>query len=189
MIELDPATSALVLVDLQKGILALPLAPYGGDAVFAAGRTLSERFRAAGAPVVRVRVDFAADFADAPSNRVDAPTQRPAGGFGADFAAFPDDPPALGDLVVTKRHWGAFHGTELDLQLRRRGVRTIVLGGIATNIGVESTARSAHEHGYDVVVVEDATTGASDEMHAFAFRHIFPRLARVAKTADLRFAA
>ncbi|MET0226275.1 MAG: hydrolase [Dokdonella sp.] len=189
MIQLDPATTALVLIDLQKGILAMPLAPYSGDEVYAKGIDLSARFRKDGAPVVRVRVDFAADFADAPSNRVDAPSQRPAGGYGAEFAAFPDDPAAGGDLVVTKRHWGAFHGTDLDLQLRRRGVRTLVLGGIATNVGVESTARSAHEHGYDLVIVEDATTGASAEMHAFAFTHIFPRLARVTKAAQIQLGA
>ena len=46
---------------------------------------------------------------------------------------------AAGDIVITKRQWGAFHGTELDLQLRRRGIRGIVLGGIATNFGVEFT--------------------------------------------------
>ena len=189
MIQLDPATTALVLIDLQKGILSMSVAPYSASEVYAKGMDLSARFRAVGSPVVRVRVDFAADFADAPSNRVDAPTQRPAGGYGADFAAFPDDPAASGDLIVTKRHWGAFHGTDLDLLLRRRGVRTIVLAGIATNIGVESTARSAHEHGYDLVVVEDATTGNSAEMHAFAFERIFPRVARIAKTAQIQLGA
>ncbi len=189
MIQLDPATTALVLIDLQKGILAMPLAPHTADEVYARGMDLSARFRAVGAPVVRVRVDFAENFADAPSNHVDAPSQRPAGGYGAEFAAFPDDPAASGDLIVTKRHWGAFHGTDLDLLLRRRGVRTIVLGGIATNIGVESTARSAHEHGYDVVIAEDATTAASADMHAFAFTHIFPRLARIAKVAQIQLGA
>ena len=67
-------------------------------------------------------------------------------------------------------------------------MRTIVLGGIATNIGVESTARSAHEHGYDVVIVEDICATHTNELHEFAFRHIFPRIARVAKCADLTLA-
>jgi nicotinamidase-related amidase len=62
-----------------------------------------------------------------------------------------------GDLQITKRQWGAFYGTELDLQLRRRGIRTIVLGGVATQIGVESTAREAYEHGYELINVRDAT--------------------------------
>lgn len=189
MIQLDPASTALILVDLQKGILGTLAEPHSCAAVFAKGIELSQRFRAAGAPVVRVRVDLGPDFADAPSNLVDQPTARPPGGLPADFAEFPDDPAAQGDLIVTKRHWGAFHGTDLDLRLRRRGVRTVVIGGVATNIGVESTARNAHDHGYDVVVVEDATTGRSAQMHAFAFEHIFPRLARVARAVDLSFAA
>ena len=89
------------------------------------------------------------------------------------------------DLRITKRKWGAFYGTELDLQLRRRAVTTVVIGGIATNIGVESTARAAHEHGYAVVLAEDAITGRSAEMHAFAFGQLFPLLGRVAKVDEI----
>lgn len=185
MLELDAKTTALILIDLQKGILAMPVAPHAAADVYARGIALSERFRAAHAPVVRVRVAFGADGADLPPGKVDAPRFGP---LPPDFADFPDDPASHGDLVVTKRHWGAFHGTELDLLLRRRGVRTVVLGGIATNIGVESTARSAHEHSYDVVLVEDAMAGQSPEMHAFAVTNIFPRLGRVVKTADLSLA-
>ena len=74
------------------------------------------------------------------------------------MGTFPE-PPAPTDLVITKRQWGAFHGTELDLQLRRRGIRCIVLGGIATNIGVESTARAALELGYELVIAEDMCGG------------------------------
>jgi nicotinamidase-related amidase len=81
--------------------------------------------------------------------------------------------------VITKRQWGAFYGTELDLQLRRRSMRSIVLGGIATNIGVESTARSAAEHGYELVIPEDLCSTFSAEMHAFSFKYILPRLARI----------
>jgi nicotinamidase-related amidase len=186
MLELDAKSTALILVDLQKGIVALPLAPHSGAEVFTRGIELSERFRAAGATVVRVRVDFGPGGVFAPPGKVDEVRVR--GPLPADFADFPDDPAAHGDLIVTKRHWGSFHGTDLDLLLRRRGVRTVVLGGISTNIGVESTARSAHEHSYDVVLVEDATTGQSAEMHEFAFTKIFPRLGRVARAADLRFA-
>jgi Isochorismatase family len=75
--------------------------------------------------------------------------------------------------VITKRHWGAFYGTELDLQLRRRGVAKIVLGGIATNFGVESTARAAYELGYGQVFVEDAMTSLSEETHWFSIRQDF----------------
>ena len=90
--------------------------------------------------------------------------------------------------AITKRQWGAFYGTELDLQLRRRGIRTIVLGGIATNFGVESTARQAWEHSYELVLVEDATASTSAELHDFAIRFILPRIARVTQTSDIGFA-
>jgi nicotinamidase-related amidase len=89
------------------------------------------------------------------------------------------------DLVITKRQWGAFYGTELDLQLRRRGVRCIVLGGIATNMGVESTARSAAEHGYELVIPEDLCSSLSADLHAFSLRHILPRLARITDSAQI----
>jgi nicotinamidase-related amidase len=75
--------------------------------------------------------------------------------------------------------------TDLDVQLRRRGVQTVVIGGIATNIGVESTAHQAYEYGYEVVIAEDATTSNTAEMHSFAVTVIFPLLSRVVKAADI----
>jgi nicotinamidase-related amidase len=189
MIQLNPASTALVLIDLQKGILGMPLQPRSGSEVFANSIQLADRFRAAGATVVRVRVGWAKDYSDAPSALVDSPVALPPGGMPDEFAEFPDDPAANGDLIVTKRHWGAFHGTELDLLLRRRGVRTLVIGGIATNFGVESTARSAWEYGYDVVIAEDTTASRSSEMHAFSIEHILPRIARVVGAAQIHFTA
>jgi nicotinamidase-related amidase len=174
--QLDAKSSALVLIDLQKGVLAMPVAPHTAADVYERAMRLAQRFRSAGAPVVRVRVAFSADLADAPRGTVDQPTNYASLPPGWD--EFPQ-PLAPSDLVITKRHWGAFHGTELDLQLRRRGVRSIVLGGIATNIGVESTARSAAEHGYELVIAEDLCSGVSAELHAFSFKHILPRLARI----------
>jgi nicotinamidase-related amidase len=100
----------------------------------------------------------------------------------ADPAELPAHP---GDIAIVKRQWGAFHGTELDLQLRRRGIRTIVLAGIATAIGVESTARFAWELGYDLVFAEDATSGPDAAMHANSFEKVFPRLGRVRTTAQV----
>jgi nicotinamidase-related amidase len=116
---------------------------------------------------------------------VDQPFAMPPGGFPENFSELIDGLAKPGDILVTKRQWGAFHGTELDLQLRRRGIQTIVLGGVATNMGVESTARQAWEHGYAVVLAEDAATTFSAEMHAFAFEHIFPRLSRVTKADEI----
>jgi nicotinamidase-related amidase len=185
MITLSAATTALLLIDLQKGIVARQFAPYSGEAVLARGKDLARRFRGAKAPVVLVNVAFAPDLGDFLKAPVDRPAQAPPGGFPEDWSELADGLAEPSDLKVTKRQWGAFHGTDLDLQLRRRGVTTVVIGGIATNMGVESTARTAHEHGYAVVLAEDAATTFSAEMHAFAFEHVFPHLGRVAKVDEI----
>ena len=92
------------------------------------------------------------------------------------------------DIRVTKHQWGAFYGTDLDVQLRRRGIKTLVLGGIATNFGVESTAEQAWERGYAVVVAEDATSSVSAEMHAFSIGSMLPRLSRIVKAGEIHLA-
>ncbi|MDR3456704.1 MAG: hydrolase [Verrucomicrobiae bacterium] len=185
MLNLDPITTALVLIDLQKGIIGRPVAPHSGPDVVKAGSQLADRFRQAGATVVLVNVGFSPDFKDALRQPVDQPMAIPPGGFPAGYMELADGLAQPGDLRITKRQWGAFHGTELDLQLRRRGIQTIVLGGIATNAGVESTARQAWEHGYAVVLAEDATSGMSAEMHEFAIKNIFPRLSRIVQAGDI----
>lgn len=186
MLKLNASTTALVLIDLQKGIVSRPVAPHTGPDVLKNSSELAERFRQAGGTVVLVNVGFAPDFKDALRQPVDQPFVAPPGGFPPGFMELADGLAHPGDLRITKRQWGAFYGTELDLQLRRRGIQTIVLGGIATNVGVESTARQAWEHGYAVVLAEDATSGMSAEMHDFAIKNIFPRLSRVVKAADIQ---
>jgi nicotinamidase-related amidase len=86
---------------------------------------------------------------------------------------------------VTKRQWGAFYGTDLDLQLRRRDIRTIIMAGIATNFGVESTARDAQERGYELIFAEDAISSMSVEMHRFPVENIFPVMGRVRSTEEI----
>lgn len=180
--QLHAKLTSLVLIDLQRGVLARTTAPYAAGDVYRRSMLLAQRFRDAGALVVRVRASFSGDFADALHALVDEPTNY--AGLPAGWDEFPEPLPPP-DLVITKRQWGAFYGTELDLQLRRRGVRCIVLGGIATNIGVESTARSAAEHGYELVIVEDLCSSLSAEMHAFSFAHILPRLARISASENI----
>jgi nicotinamidase-related amidase len=183
-LKLDPATTALVLIDLQQGILPYAKAPYDGAAVMANAVPLAAAFHARKSPVVRVKVGFSADGGDMLKATVDAP--NPAGAPPSNWLDDPADLPTLpGDLSILKRQWGAFHGTELDLQLRRRGIRTIVLAGIATAVGVESTARFAWELGYDIVFAEDATSGPDAQMHANSFGKVFPRLGRVRTTAQV----
>jgi nicotinamidase-related amidase len=164
------ATTALVLVDLQKGITALPTAHPSAEIVERSAR-LADAFRERGLPVVLVRVT-----GDTPApGRTEGPARG--GEMPADWA---DLVPELGrrdsDIVVTKQQWGAFYGTDLDLQLRRRGVTQVVLAGIATSIGVESTARAAHEHGYHVTVAVDAVTDMDADAHRHSIEKIFPRL-------------
>jgi nicotinamidase-related amidase len=185
MLNLSATNTALILIDLQKGIVGMPTQPYSGPAVLDRGRELAERFRAAKAPVVLVNVAFSPNLADALKAPVDRPLAAPPGGFPEGWSDLADGLADPSDIRITKRQWGAFYGTELDLQLRRRGVTTVVIGGIATNMGVESTARAAHEHGYAVVLAEDATAAFSAEMHSFAFEHIFPRLGRVTRAAEI----
>src|SRR5258705_831644 len=185
MDSLDPRTTALVLVDLQKGILGFPLAPHSGAAALQVRAEFPKRFRAAAPTVALPRVTWSRNFADALQQPVDRPLPGPAelpSGW-SDFPAELED--NAGDIIITKRQWGAFHGTELDLQLRRRGIKTIVLGGIATNMGVESTARQAWEHGYEIVFADDAISSINPELHGFAMQSIFPIIGRVRRSADI----
>lgn len=183
-LHFDPATTALVVIDLQKGILARETSPHANPDVVARSAALAKKCRAAGVTVVLVNVGFSADEKDRLSPPVDSPNPP-----GKVPAGYTDLSPALeqapGDLLVTKRQWGAFYGTMLDQQLRRRGIRTIILCGIATNFGVESTARDGWEHGYEIVFAEDAMAGMTPGAHEFAIKTIFPRIGRVRSTEQV----
>ncbi|ESQ82125.1 hypothetical protein AEAC466_18480 [Asticcacaulis sp. AC466] len=184
--QLNANTTALVLIDLQKGIIGGDRRPYSGEQVVTVAKGLADRFRQAGATVVLVHVGFAADWADALRQPVDSPAPRPDGGAPKDYSDFADGLYADGDIIIHKRNWGAFYGTPLDLHLRRRGIDTVVLAGIATNYGVESTARDAWERGYELVIVEDACTTVSEDAQTLSFKYVFPRIARVTTSANLK---
>ena len=175
-------SAALVLIDLQHGIVVRPGAPRTGPEVVQNAVRLAAKFRESAATVVLVRVAFSPDRKDALHLDADAPVQASASLPHNWFELVPEIGPREGDLLITKRQWGAFYGTDLDLQLRRRGMRTIVLAGIATNFGVESTARAAYERGYQQVFVEDAMTSLTAEGHDFVVKNIFPRIGRVRST-------
>lgn len=184
--KLDPKTTALVLIDLQQGILGFAKAPRTGESVLNTSAKLAKRFREIGAPVVLVRVGWSADFGDTLKQPVDQPAMLPPGGLPPIWWDFPEALEAdEHDLKITKRQWNAFHGTELDLQLRRRGITTIVLGGISTNIGVESTARAGYELGYTLVLVEDAMSCGALEHHQASVNYIFPRIGLVRQSEDV----
>lgn len=186
MLSLDPHTTALVLIDVQKGVLTMPLAPHSAAQIVQNAARLGLHFDEVGALVVLVHVAFSPGAADRLGQPVDSPSPAPQGAPSLDWADFAPEIAALrAGLVITKRQWGAFYGTELDLQLRRRAIRTIVLAGVATNFGVESTAREAWQHNYATIIAEDAVTSLGEEMHKFSIEKILPRIARVRSTAEI----
>jgi nicotinamidase-related amidase len=179
---LDPAT-ALVLIDLQHGITTLPTA-HPAEQIVARCARLAAAFRANDKLVVASRVAFAPDGGDVIKTRTaEGPTNgKPVPDYGALRAEV-----GLSDrdIVVTKHGWSAFHGTDLDVELRRRKVTGIVLAGISTSIGVESTARAANERGYELTIVTDAITDTDEGAHLNSLRAIFPRIAELATTEEV----
>ena len=181
--SIDLASTALVLVDLQNGNVARALAPYSAEQVVGNCVLLAGEMRNRGAMVIYVRVlmnELQSGPADAPLRPPGTPPPPPDASHLADMAGV-----EATDIVITKRQWGAFYGTELDQVLRRRGIKTLVLGGIVTNFGVESTARAAYDRGYALVFAEDAMSGLTAEAHNFACGNTFRVMGRVRSTKVL----
>lgn len=165
---LDPNT-ALIVVDLQKGLVGSPFSQPVG-VVVERSRALIDSFRARQLPVVLVNV------AGGAPGRTEQP-RRHDGPLPADFTELvPELGQQPGDIVVTKRSWGAFATTDLHARLTARSVTQVVIAGVATGIGVESTARQAYEGGLNVTLALDAMTDPRPEAHEFSLRHVFPRL-------------
>ncbi|MDI2129843.1 cysteine hydrolase family protein [Yinghuangia seranimata] len=169
---LDPRHTALVLVDLMPRIVDLPgLAPHSGADTLATCLDLAAAFRTAGAPVAAIRVD-----------RPNVAEQPPGSELHPDVEK-------LADAVFVKRSIGGFTGTGLREWLAERGVTHVVYGGIATNLGVESTARAASDHGLEAVFVEDAMTGLTAAEHEAAVTLDMPRFGDVVAATDVRLEA
>lgn len=179
-LALDPARTAVVVIDLQVGVTSLTTAPHSAANVVANTASILRQARKAGASVILVHVD--ADAKDRLTPEADEPRRIPASRPDNWSTLVSDLERASGDVVIRKRQWGAFYGTDLDLVLRRRGLTTLVLCGIATEYGVESTARDAYERGYEQVFVSDAMAALSPEAHAHCLTRIFPRMGRVRDT-------
>jgi len=176
--ELDQKT-ALVIIDLQKGVVALPAA-HPMEGVIAKSRELADAFRAHGLPVVLVNVS-GAPSGRTERNRAAGSAQRPNG-----WDLLIDE---LGqvptDHLVTKYTRGAFTGTDLEEYLKGQGVTQLVLTGVATSAGVESTARHAHELGFNVTLATDAMTDMSAESHDNSVQRVFPSLGETGTTDDI----
>ncbi|MCX5387434.1 isochorismatase family protein [Streptomyces sp. NBC_00083] len=175
---IDPRC-ALVVIDLQEGIVSVLSGHPTADAVKQAAH-LAAGYRRHGLPVVLVNV-----IASAPG--------RTEAGRGGGGGSLPDGwADLIGDLdvqatdhLITKRRRSAFHDTGLDTLLRDLGVTQVVLAGISTSAGVESTARSAHDYGYHVVLATDAMTDRDDVAHRHSTERVFPKLGETDTTANI----
>lgn len=173
---LDQKT-ALVVIDLQKGIVGMPAA-HPIEPVVARAARLAAAFRAHGLPVVLVNV---AGVAKGRSEQAISTA-----GFPPDWTDLvPELDRQPTDRLVTKRTWGAFTNTGLEAHLRAEGVTEVVIAGVATSIGVESTARHANELGFNVALAVDAMTDRSAEAHDHSVTRIFPRLGETGTTDDI----
>ncbi len=186
MFNLDRSTTALVIIDLQQGILEPEPMPFGREDMVTRAAALGAAFADMGSPIVLTTTDFAPGYADAPKGVADAPWTLPKEGLPAGFAALMPEINALPAIArITKRQMSAFFGAELDLQLRRRGCETVVICGVATNMGVEATARAAFDLNYNVVIAADACGSVAPGLHEFAVERFLPRIARVRQTAAI----
>jgi len=173
---LDSKT-ALVVIDLQKGIVGFPTAhPIAG--VLASATALTAAFQRRSLPVVLVNVTGVAPGRTEQGHSLE--------GLPADWADLaPELNTQPGDLLVTKKTWGAFTNTDLEARLRALGVTQVVLAGVATSFGVESTARHAYELGFNVTLALDAMTDLSLEAHDNSVERIFPRLGETGSTREI----
>ena len=179
---LDSRKTALVAIDLQNAIMSISTAPYPVTEVVQKNGQIANELRERGGLIVWVRVDL--------KYLLELPVDQPPSFAGKQL---PDELSEIapsagfheGDLLITKRHWGAFAGTALEEQLSIRKIDTVLLTGVSTNAGVESTLRQGTGLGLGFVVVEDACSGQDAEEHRFAVAKIFPRLARVRTTEEV----
>ena len=183
-VTIDPSRTAIVVIDLQIGVVNRKTTPHTAATVVANAARIVEAGRASGVRPILVYVDSSSDGNDFVKPDADQPTSR--SNLPANYS---DLAPELnrqpGDLIVVKRNWGAFYGTDLELQLRRRGLDTIILCGIATEFGVESTARDAFERGFNQIFVSDAMAAFSETSHSNALERVFPRMGRVRTTDEV----
>src|SRR3984885_6036978 len=180
-LQLAAKKTALVVIDLQKGIVGRPIVPHTASEILERSSRLAKAMRENGGTVVYVRVDFN-DFLRLP---VDQPPALPPGPLPVELSEIVPEAGMLpGDTLVTKRHHGAFAHTELENLLKMHGIETVVICGVSTNIGVESTARQGTGLGFAFVTVEDACGAMALEEHEYAVKTVFPRLAKVRSTEE-----
>jgi nicotinamidase-related amidase len=182
MITALDKNTALILIDLQKGVVALPLAHPVQD-ILKNSVKLIDAFRKAGQPIVIVNVNPAGK-AWTQARKDPSTTTPPA--FKEDWLEIiPEVQFEEGDIFITKHTWGAFFETTLNEELKKRNVTGIVMAGISTSIGVEGTARQASELGYNITFATDAMTDMVLAAHENSLKSIFPRMGETGSTDDV----
>ena len=186
MISLNLRKTAYIAIDLQDGILHNGvLAPYASDAVLLAANQLAEAFKNTEALITLVNVDATSFHYLHPARYTrEQPIKVPDNYMQLSMAIATDDT-ANNVVKVTKHNPGAFFGTDLDLQLRRRGIDTIILSGLTTSNGVYATALDAFQHGYHLYIVEDATSDRDPGLHHLFFDKLYPKLGTVVTLAQV----
>jgi nicotinamidase-related amidase len=183
-LKINTQKTALVVIDLQKGITAMQTEPYTSKVVIENTAKILKEARKNNMSVFLIHVTPSPDLKDA--LRPVSETSFQVSGYNPSWSEFvPELNIQPSDFLITKHQWGAFYGTELDLQLRRRGIDTIIFCGISTNFGVESTARFAYEYGFNQIFVQDAMAARSKEEHEHPLKYIFPRLGLIRKTDEV----
>ena len=183
-LKINIQKTAIVVIDLQKGITAIPAEPHPAEVVVKNSARIVKAAREKEMPVFLVHVTPSPDFKDAlkPISETSFNISK----FDTSWSEYiPELDIQPTDFLITKHQWGAFYGTDLDLQLRRRKIDTIILCGIATNFGVESTARFAYEFGFNQIFASNAMTARSKEQHEYPLKFIFPRLGLIRTTEEI----
>ncbi len=183
-LKINIQKTALIVIDLQKGIVEIQTEPYPAKIVIENSVRILKAVRKNIMPVFLVNVSPSPDMKDVlhPVSEAFIPIREYDPSW---YEIVPELNKQPSDFLITKHQWGAFYGTGLDLQLRRRGIDTIILCGITTNFGVESTARFAYDYGYNQIFALDAMAARSKEEHEYHVKYIFPRIGLICDTGKI----
>ncbi|MDO4670379.1 MAG: isochorismatase family protein [Aerococcus sp.] len=174
--------TALVMIDLQRGVTSVDVKPNRSDEIIARTNQLIEQAQAQGGFLAYVHSDFLDDKDQLPGDK----KLRALSNDEAHFADFDPRLTMANDAyVITKRGFSAFFGTDLDLELRRHHIKRVVFVGISTHVGIDSAARDAYQLGYELTFVTDAMAAPKVEQHEFALNTIFPMMGENKTTAEV----
>ncbi len=188
--KIDPSTTAVVLIEYQNdftskgGVLHEAVNKVMGETNMLSNTVkVVDEARRKGATIMHTPITFAEGYREIssrPYGILKGVVDGKAFIKGSWGAAIVDDlKPATADIVVEgKRGLDAFASTNLDFILRSKGIKTIALGGFLTNCCVESTMRSAYEHGFDVITLTDCVAATSAEEHKNAIKYDYPMFSK-----------